>query len=158
MSKIEIHEQAEIVRQHFIAAGVEVSYLSCSTNRNGDHSAYFSGMGRKFRVSDHPCNTDYRDDVQLVRDMSFDEVVAWVADAKVRDAVAAEKARIERELAAEQEVARKAELNAVADAAQRRKSAWLAHLASFDTNGWTQTTINKIEKEWRKANPITAFA
>jgi hypothetical protein len=152
-----IHDQARKVMALFIEAGEAAYDFSTSTNRNGDHSAYFSAMGRRFRISDHDCNTDFRSDVLLVRDMTMEQVVAFIAKARKADAIAAAERDIINAEKAAVELARQNELDALAKAAELRKAAWAAYLAGVDTSGMTQTAISKIEKPWRKENPIEAF-
>lgn len=152
-----IHDQARKIMTMFAEAGVIAHDLSTSTNRNGDHSAYFSAMGRRFRISDHSCNTDYRDEVQLASDMTMEQVVEWIAEARKRDEVAVAEHIVAKAAEAAAEGARQAELNTTKQASERRKAAWVAYLAGLDTIGMTQTAISKIEKPWRKENPIEAF-
>lgn len=105
-----IFEKARVLRQMMADRGLWVGDLSTSTNRYGEHSAYFAIQGHNtIRVSDHACNTDCRvAEINWWGDTSPELVDAFVARHNVLIAEAAERAALRQQAEIEAQQHRRA--------------------------------------------------
>lgn len=145
----EIFTKAEIIRSGIEMLGLAVGPLCTSTNRNGDHSAYFDcAGGDRVRVSDH--DTVCEDSFKWWAGTSADDIRAFVRNRCRMMAISAELAIINREAAARKATERRASYQANVDAAAANDAMLVA--AGYDLSKLTKNTRKTALKALRKAN------
>lgn len=85
----DIFESADRIAEVLKARGVTVHGVSKSTNRDGGYSAYIDCGSRRYRVSDHSCNTDFRAASEIEVPPSADNAYFDRLDADIEAARAA---------------------------------------------------------------------
>ena len=143
-----IFAKAATIRSKIEAAGLRVGDLITSTNRNGDHSAYFACEGgARVRVSDH--DTMCEDSYKWWAGSDDDAVRAFVRRRLWNMAVSDELTIIRQRADARAAAARKAAYDQQAEAADANRALLIA--AGFDPAAMTSNQRRKVARDLRRA-------
>ena len=146
-----VFNAAATFRQAWTDLGCAVGEIDHSTNRYGEHSAYFDVAGHgKFRVSDHSVNQDFRSERE--RTIHFEHATASEANrikAMDDEATAKWHAENDERIAAEKSeaLARAEQLRADRQLAEKRRQFWDEKIAGINYGGTRANAIKKKKKE-----------
>ena len=146
-----VFNAAATFRQAWIDLGCGVGEIDHSTNRYGEHSAYFNVAGHgRFRVSDHSVNQDFRGERE--RTVHFEHATAdEAARIKALDDAATAKWHAEND---DRIATEKAEAQARAEQlridqllAEKRRHFWDEKIAGINYGGSRANAIKRLKKE-----------